>query len=122
MKGRGGFTLIEVLMAIVMLSFGVLVLASTAGGITRMMGNGQRKTKASAIAASRMEFLRNLGNSTAPKCSAGAFVAGSATQPGGFWEQWTIAGAGMRRQVQVIVRYRSGPRAQGDTLNATILC
>jgi hypothetical protein len=87
-----------------------------------MMGNGQRKTKSSAIASSRLETLRNLANSTNPKCSAVGFANGTGTQPGGFTETWTISGSGARRLVQVIVSYRSGPRPQGDTLFAVLSC
>jgi len=51
-SNRSGFTLVEVVMAIVILSFGIVVLASTAAGISRMLDSGQGKTRAAALAAS----------------------------------------------------------------------
>ena len=117
-----GFTVIEVLIAIMILAFGILVLASTAGGVTRMMGSGQRMTKASVIASSRLELLRNLANSTDPKCTAIVAGTGTTTHTGGFTERWTLSVSGDRRLVEVIVSYRSGPRAQADTVNGTLLC
>lgn len=117
-----GFTLIEVMIAMVMLTFGILVLASSGAGITRMLSTGQRKTKATAIAASRLEVLRSAANSTTPKCTSGSLVSGSAAHAYNFAETWTVSGSGFSRTVQVIVGYQSRGRAQGDTLNATIRC
>jgi len=121
-NNRRGFTIVEVVMAIVILTFGILVLVSSASGINRMLGSGQGKTRASAIASSRLETLRTIAASTAPACSSLALVGGSAPQPGGFLETWTVTGAGTNRQVRVIVDYRNGTRPQADTLFAMLLC
>ena len=119
-RGNGGFTVIEVLIAIMMLGFGVLILAGTAGGITRMIGNGQRKTESSAIAMSRLELLRRIANSTDPKCTA--LAGGTATHSSGFSERWRVTASGDTRDIEVIVTYRSGPFAQADTIDSTLLC
>jgi len=119
---RRGFTIVEVVMAIVILVFGIIVLSSSAAGISRMIGSGQGKTRAAALASARLEFLRNAAAATTPACSSGALASGSAAQPGGFTEEWTVTDAGATRQVRVIVRYRAGPRLQADTLFARLLC
>ena len=123
---RSGFTIVETLVAIIVVSFGVLALASSVGSITRMMSNGQRKTRASTIAASILDSLRNKAYSGIPKCTG--LVSGTATGPvteyGNnytvAWDVATPAGSTTSRQIIIRVGYRVGPRAQSDTLVTTI--
>src|ERR1041384_3561180 len=63
---RGGYTIVEVLVSMMVLSFGILSLASTAGGITNMMYTGQRKTKSYAMAASGLAPVPNPAKLTPP--------------------------------------------------------
>ncbi len=119
---RAGFTLVEVVMAVVVLVFGILVLASSAAGISRMLSSGQGKTRAAAYASARIEELRNIAAGSDPRCDPAALRDGTASQPGGFTEQWTVSGTGATRRIQVIVQYRNGPRPQADTVGAVILC
>jgi type II secretory pathway pseudopilin PulG len=121
---RSGFTIVETLVAIIVLSFGVLALASSVGGITRMMSNGQRKTRATSIATSVLDSLRNKAYSSIPKCTG--LVNGSTTGTllygDNYTTTWTVAStnSGTSRQIVVRVAYRVGTRAAGDTLVATI--
>src|SRR6185436_10991318 len=66
---RDGFTIIEVLIAIMMLSVGVLALASSSGSIARMMYFGQRKTDASALVQSVLDSMRYRANAATPMCN-----------------------------------------------------
>ena len=118
---RGGYTIVEVLVSMMVLSFGIRSLASTAGGITNMMYTGQRKTRSYAMAASVLDSIRNTANSTSPKCSA-AMASGSGSRGSGFTAAWQINGAGASRQARVVMTYQSGRRRQADTLYASILC
>jgi type IV pilus modification protein PilV len=120
-RNRRGFTIVETLVAVIILSIGVLALASTVGGITRMMSSGQQKTRAATVAASILDSLRNKAYSSIPKCSG--LINGSKTTGlyGSMYAStWTISGAGTSRDVRIEVSYRVGPRAQGDTLLSTI--
>lgn len=56
--GEGGFTIVEVIIAIVVLTVGLLGLVTTAALVTRMIGQGQRSAVASTFAGQRMERLR----------------------------------------------------------------
>ncbi len=58
MKHQRGFTVIEVIIAIVVLSIGLLGLVTTAALVTRMIGRGQRSAVAATFAAQQMEQLR----------------------------------------------------------------
>ena len=53
-----GFTIVEVIIAIVVLTVGLLGLVTTAALVTRMIGRGQRSAVASTFATQRMERLR----------------------------------------------------------------
>lgn len=123
---RAGFTIVETLIAIIVLSVGVLALASSVGGITRMMSSGQRKTRASTIAASILDSLRNKAYSTIPKCTGlvnGSGVANATLYGNNYATDWTVTTpsvGGTSRQIIIRVSYRVGTRAQADTLVSTI--
>ena len=53
-----GFTLIEVLIALVIFEFGMLALAATSAVAARDLGVANRRMKANAIARNRVELLR----------------------------------------------------------------
>lgn len=55
---RAGFTLVELLVALMIFAVGMLGLAATAGSVTRMMGGAKRQTIAAQVAQSRIERLR----------------------------------------------------------------
>lgn len=59
MKCRRGFTVIEVTVAIVVLTVGLLGLVTTAALVTRMLARGQRTAMAATFAQSRLERLRS---------------------------------------------------------------
>lgn len=118
---RSGFTIVETLVAIIVLSVGVLALASSVGGITRMMSSGQRKTRAATIAASILDSLRNKAYSEIPKCAGLVDGTGASTLYGDkYTTAWTVTGAGTSRQIIIRVGYQVGTRLQGDTLVSTI--
>lgn len=120
-RDRGGFTIVETLVAVIILSIGVLALASTVGGITRMMSSGQQKTRASTVAASILDSLRNNAYSSIPKCSGLSNGSETTNRYGTrYASSWTISGAGTSRDVRIQVSYRVGTRVQGDTLLSTI--
>lgn len=119
--GRRGFTIVEVLIAIIMLSIGVLALASSAGGITRMMSNGQRKTRSYAMATSLVDSLRRVALTNC----AGLPANGSGTNSG-ITISWSfpngVGSTNTTKQLKVVTSYRVGPFTKGDTLVANLYC
>lgn len=105
---RAGFTIIEVIVAVMILTVGVLGLAGSAAIVTRMMGSAEIQSDAAAIAATRFERLR------ATRCPV---TAGSATSAG-ISERWTATalGGAAYRMYDVVdsVRFnsRNGQRTQ----------
>ena len=55
---RGGFTIVEIIIAILVLTVGLLGLATTAALVTRMIARGQRSSAAAGFAQRRLERLR----------------------------------------------------------------
>lgn len=72
-----GFTVVEVIIAIIVLTVGILGLMTTAALVTRMIATGQRAAMASAFTAQVMEEqrLRATPTPTAP-CNAAMRVPG----------------------------------------------
>ena len=98
-----GFTVTEVVIAVIVLSVGLLALASTGALTTRMIGRGQRSALAATFATQRLERLRPAAcipaqrvdgseilyrGSTATATNTWRFtVVTSAAPPAGSWVQ-----------------------------------
>jgi len=118
-KNEGGFTIVEVLIAVIILSVGVLALVGSGAAVTRMIGQGRRTTNVAQVALNRMETLRRAAGTTSPTCTA--VTSGTATTSG-VSEQWTVSGTGRSRTVRLLVTYRSRRQLKTDLHNTTIAC
>jgi prepilin-type N-terminal cleavage/methylation domain-containing protein len=114
-----GFTLIEIIIAIVILSVGVLGMVGTAGLVSRMIGQGKRNTRAGVVALQRMEILRQAAVSTTPHCTA---LAGGTATSNAITEVWTVTGAGRSRRIRIIVTYPTTRGTRPDTVNTVVAC
>src|SRR5256884_7453757 len=61
MKREEGFTIVEVIVAILVLTIGLLALVTSAALVTRMIGRGQRSAVSAQYAQRRLEMLRVSG-------------------------------------------------------------
>jgi len=121
-RSARGFTLIEVLVAIVLLTVGVMTLLGSSALVSRMIGRGRGSTVAVQVATARLERLRRVAASTTPKCTSPQFVSDSTTTAG-VAERWIVEpGAGLSRRVSVILAYRDPRGPVRDTLRTTVLC
>jgi prepilin-type N-terminal cleavage/methylation domain-containing protein len=98
---RMGFTLLEVLVALVVLAIGILGLSANAASVSRLVGDGSRLTLAAAVATARLEQLRAL------PCAS---VAPGTAVTRGIEERWTIAPMGPAAtlralEVQLVMTY-----------------
>lgn len=121
MRTERGFTLIEVLVAVVMLTVGVLALVGSSAMVTRMIGSGKSSTDVGQRAQARVDYLRQLAAGTATPCTAAGFTSGSVTS-GGVTEKWVVPNAGDGRTVIVTMRHRTAYNTRTDTVQAHILC
>jgi prepilin-type N-terminal cleavage/methylation domain-containing protein len=119
---RGGFTIVEVLVAVAVLSVGVLALVGSAALTTRMVGWGQQSTRAAQAAAARVERLHQVASSTTPPCGAAEWRSDSAGAPG-LHESWTLLdGGGPVRRVMIVLRTTRPEGPIRDTVLAAVLC
>ena len=115
-----GFTLVEVLVAVVILSIGLLAVAAGSGLVFRMLGQGKRTSRVSAVMVQQMETLRRQANSTNPRCTA--LANGTATPLPGYTTTWTLTTVGNTQQVQLIVQYPTTGGNDVDTLRTILEC
>ena len=115
MTDRRGFTLVEIIVAILILSVGLLGLVTTAAITTRMIGQGQRYSETSTLAAQQFEILRSQ--------SCAAMTAGTRSA-GSFNVTWTISvvAGGRAQALDVVVTSPTGRGMRADTFATTIPC
>ena len=88
-RDRAGFTVIEVIVAILVLTIGVLALAGTAAVVTKQMATGNRQTVASTIAQARFDSLASVD--CTQLAAAGATNTGVVEyRKGQVSETWTV--------------------------------
>ncbi len=118
-----GFTLIEIMIALVLLVVGVMALAGSSAMVTRMIGQGRASTLVGQLAGSRAEWLRQLAASTSPACGSAMLRSGSSNS-GGVAEEWTVLGAAGEplREARLTYAYRVPRGIRSDTVSLTLLC
>jgi prepilin-type N-terminal cleavage/methylation domain-containing protein len=117
-----GVTLVEVIVAIVVLAVGVIALAGSSGMVTRMIGRGKAETHAAQAASRRMEMLRALAGSTTPRCSDPGFTSGGPILSEGITESWVVSPTGNIRRVRVTVTYLTVRGVRSAVLETAIEC
>ena len=111
-----GFSLIEILVALTILSIGLLGLVGASAMVNRMLGEGRAGTLTMSYGERRLELLRASARDSAGCVSLGG---GAATLPGGLTERWSVS-PGIRSAGIEVVISRGASRA--DTLSTVISC
>lgn len=115
MRSERGFTIVEVLVAVMILSVGLMGLVTTAGLVTRMIAQGHRSTEAATLANERIELLRAQG------CPA----AGSGTETrGAYTVAWRVVAMTQPRgrAIQVNVVSPTGRGTRNDNFQTVHFC
>jgi prepilin-type N-terminal cleavage/methylation domain-containing protein len=119
-RSRAGFTLVEVLVAVTILSVGVVAMAGASAMVTRMIGRGKIDTRAAQLATEQLEELRRIAYSTTPRCTAlangGPVVTDNVTL------SWTVAVNGTGRDVTVSASYTTVRGSHTEQLPTYIEC
>ena len=119
---RSGFTLVEALVAVVVVGIGIVALMSASASVTRMIGRGKMETRAALAASQRMEVLRSAAGATSPRCANPAFSSGGPVMVGGVAEKWEVASNGKVRPVRVTVTYLTVRGLRTASLETRITC
>ena len=85
---RGGFTLVEVIMAVTLLAVALLALAGLGATALTAVRRGASQTVAAAVAQARIDSLASLPCDQIAPASGAATVSGVAAQRG-ITERWT---------------------------------
>lgn len=122
-----GFTLVEVLIAVIMLGVGVTALVGSSAMVTRMVGRGISETKAAEAATGRLESMRLLAYSTNPRCTAGTFVSGGPSYSGtsnSIRERWivTVSAATKTGTITDTVTHRTAMGTHTDVITTRVEC
>ena len=117
-RDRKGFTLVELMVAMMLLSVGMLALASSSAVVIKQMTEAGSMSVASSVAQTRIEKLRTT-MSTCTASTAGGAVGLPAASTGtattrGVSESWSVTPMARSAQISVTVTYytRRGNRSQ----------
>ena len=97
LRNRAGVSLVEILVASLVLSVGLLGVVGTSRNIADQMGGGIRQTVASNIAQARMDSLASIS------CSALAAVSTGTATTRGIKESWTVTDGVNIKTIAVVV-------------------
>ena len=127
-RNERGFTVVEVLVAVMILGVGITALVGSAAMVTRMVGRGQSETRAAEAANRRLESLRLLAWSTTPRCTAGGFASGGPVTTNSIRERWIVSiavvssGGARVGTVTDTVTHRTARGTHTDILSTRIEC
>lgn len=116
-RDERGFTVVEIVVAVLVLMVGITALVGSSALVTRQVGRGRLVTIANQMASQKLDELRALGaaNRTGTgRCTDGTFVSGGPTTTRGVTLQWFVTGSGISpRTVRVDASYpvRGGTRS-----------
>ncbi len=108
-----GFSLIELVVSILILTVGILGLAATAGQVTKMVGWGGRYGASAVVAGGQLEQLR------ATPCAS--VTSGSATK-GIYQLSWTATTAANLMTLTLTVTYPNGRTTRSDVYETYRSC
>ena len=109
---RSGYTLVEVIVALMLFTVGALALMSTSTVLAIQLGNDARRERAALIAASRLEVLR-----------AGCNAANGSEQIADVTSSWSITPtAANDLSIVETVSYRTLNGSRADTVRALVSC
>ena len=117
---RSGFTLFEVLIAVIITTIGIGALLGTLTASASLAGDGRRMGRAAALLASRGDELRAQIAAAAPGCSAPA--SGSSAGVEGIVEAWSAVVRGNVVDLVLEARYRRRGRPVADTVVTAVSC
>jgi len=119
-RAPAGFTLLEVLLALLVLTTGLLGFAGTMGPISALAGQGRTHGRAAVVLVSRVSRLRTELLAGAPGCVLPA--PGSARHPSGLDESWESSLSANIVELRIIARFRLPRAIRAETLSTRFPC
>ena len=118
-RGGSGFTVVEVLVAVTVISIGLLALAGTSAAVARMVSGSRQATLAVQAAERRLEVcvVRRT-----PRHRRALPHIGSATGTDGISERWAVLTGSGTVVLRVIVTHHTSRGDVTDTLATAVAC
>ena len=116
MTSRAGFTLLEVMVALLVITIGLLGFAGTLGPVAFLAGQGRAQGRMALVLEARLDRLRA---ELARGCAAPA--AGVLQHADGVIESWSVSAAGGLLELRVAAS-TAGTRPLADTLVTLVRC
>lgn len=115
-KSEAGFSSVEVIVATLLLSVGVLGAARASADMTRVLSQSDRMATATVHSQERIERLRAVG------CAG--MTNGSEAKPDGFTLTWTVqqTAGSPTRTVRVSASYNTPHGTRADTVETSVSC
>ncbi len=110
---RSGFTLVELMVAVLILAVGLLAMASTAAVIIRQVGDAGRMSVGASVAQSRIEKLYAGDCKTAQTGSATTRKVS---------ESWTVTPGTRSAAIVVTVTYVTSKGSRTQSYNNIVVC
>jgi prepilin-type N-terminal cleavage/methylation domain-containing protein len=106
-SAQAGFTLVELLIAVLVLGIGITALVGTSALVTRQIGRGRIVTIANQLATQKLDELRRAAaiKSGGNHCTNAAFASGNSGPTRGVSLTWTVGASGAARNVTVTASY-----------------
>jgi Tfp pilus assembly protein PilV len=118
---RRGFTIIEIIIAIIVLTVGILGMVTTAALVTRMIARGQRSASAAAFAQRRMELLRAGVCTAVPVDASDTLYRGSSWIAINTWTTTNLGNQNFRLKVQSLYKTQQN-KVRRDSVETTLSC
>jgi prepilin-type N-terminal cleavage/methylation domain-containing protein len=118
--GSSGFTIIEILVAVLVIGVGLIALTGSSAAVTRMLGTSRRTSFATQVAERRLEQLRLTARRSAAACLT--LPSGSASHPQGMTERWEVVPRSRVVLVRVVTSWPAGRGPGTDTVATAIVC
>ena len=113
-SSRRGFTIVEVIIAMMVMTIAVLALASSSGLVSKMLLRGHNAELASAFAMRRLDQLRLTGCTARPNGADTLYRGGSNWSAINTWT-WSDAG-NLTYRVKITTQFRSA----GSTISSNV--
>ncbi len=115
-SNRQGFTFVEVVVAMLILTAGVLAIADSTARLSRILNRSSMATTGAVYAQARLEHLRATG------CVS--LASGSETPAPAYQLVWTVTApsGSLTKQIELVSTYAGGNVTRADTLVTSVPC
>ncbi|HEX5386968.1 MAG TPA: prepilin-type N-terminal cleavage/methylation domain-containing protein [Gemmatimonadales bacterium] len=123
--GQSGFTIVEVMVAILVLTVGITALVGSSAVVTRQVGRGRVVTLANQIAEQKLDDLRRaaaIKDGSGNRCTDAGFASGGPTTKRGVSYTWTVGTTGSARSASVTATYKIKGGTRSLTISTYIGC